>query len=72
MRLETVSLCFACANAGNGMAAEIEAQRPLQHPCCSATMGVDVQQIENVKAASANTPPMAVNRIHMRLFTGTT
>lgn len=72
MRPETVSLCFACANARSGTAAEIEAQRPLQHPCCCATKGMDAQQIDNVNAASANMAPIAVQRIHLRLFTGTT
>ena len=52
-----------------GTVAETEAQRPLQHPCCCAAMGADEQQIDNDSTASATMTPMAVSRIHLRLFT---
>ena len=72
-RLDTGIRCFAWVTATNGTAAEIEAQRPLaQHPCCCATMGADVQQVDNVSTASANTAPIEVSRTHVRLFTRTT
>jgi len=54
------------------MVAETEAQRPLQHPCCCAAMGADEQQIDNDSTASTTTAPVAVSRIHLRLFTTTT
>lgn len=64
---------FAWVRATSGTAAAIEAQRPLlQHPCCCATIGADVQQIDNVIIASATMAPIAIRRIHVRLFTGTT
>ncbi len=55
-----------------GMVAETEAQRPLQHPCCCTAMGADEQQIDNDNTASATIAPIAVSRIHLRLFTMTT
>lgn len=52
---------FAWVRATSGTADEAEAQRPLlQHPCCCATMGAEVQQIDNVTSASTNRVPIAV------------
>lgn len=56
-----------------GTVAETEAQRPLQQPCCCAAMGADEQQIDNDDStASATMAPIAVSRVHLRLFTSTT
>lgn len=72
-RLDIGIRYLAWVSVTSGTAAVIEAQRPLvQHPCCCATMGADVQQIDNVNAASVTMAPIAVHRIHAQLFTGTT
>jgi hypothetical protein len=61
--------CLVGVSATTGAAAEIDAQRPLQHPCCCATSGVDVQQMDNITTVSAITAPIAVTWFHLRLFT---
>jgi hypothetical protein len=35
-------------------------------------MGADEQQIDNDNTASATTAPIAISRVHLRLFTKTT
>ena len=61
--------CLVGFSATTGAAAEIDAQRPLQHPCFCVTNGVDVQQMDNITIASAIEAPIAVTWVHLRLFT---
>jgi hypothetical protein len=56
-------------SATSGEAAEREAQRPLQHPCSCAAIGIEVQQMDIVTTTKVITAPIAVSRIHLRLFT---
>ena len=46
----------------SGTAADIDAHRLLQQPCCSITSGVDVQQTDSVRIANASEAMIAVNR----------
>jgi hypothetical protein len=61
--------CLVGVSATTGAGAEIDEQRPLQHPCCCATNGVGVQQMDNITIASAIKAPIAVTWVHLRLFT---
>jgi hypothetical protein len=61
--------CLVGVSATTGAAAEIAVQRPLQHPCCCVTNGIDVQQMDTITIASAIEAPIAVTWVHLRLFT---